>query len=117
MDASLKDYLSGLPTGKGSVRYGGRVGWLGRTFWGGSEWAGVCRGLRLLVYRQVPERVGSVSDKIPWYLKETEKVERPRRFHRGFGALPASFKSRSQRPRKDWVDGMARIGSKEKEQA
>ena len=117
MDASLKDYLSGLPTGKGSVRYGGRVGWLDRAVWGGGEWAGVRRGLRLLVHRQVQERVGSVSDKIPWYLKETEKVERPRRFHRGFGALPASFKSRSQRPRKDWVDGMARIGSKEKEEA
>ena len=117
MDASLKDYLSGLPTGKGSVRYGGRVGWLGGYVWMCSEWLGVCRGLCLLVHRQVPERVGSVSDKIPWYLKETEKVERPRRFHRGFGALPASFKSRSQRPRKDWVDGMARIRSKEKEQA
>jgi len=61
--------------------------------------------------------VGSVSDKIPWYLKETEKMERPRRFHRGFGALPASFKSRSQRPRKDWVDGMARLGSKAKEES
>jgi hypothetical protein len=65
----------------------------------------------------VQKRVGSVSDKIPWYLKQTEKVERPRRFHRGFGALPASFKSRSQRPRKDWVDGMARIGSKAKEES
>ena len=117
MDASLKDYLSGLPTGKGFVWDGRRVGWLGCPVWGGGEWPGLRRGLRLLVYRQVPERVGSVSDKIPWYLKETEKVERPRRFHRGFGALPASFKSRSQRPRKDWVDGMARIGSKEKEQA
>ena len=117
MDASLKDYLSGLPTGKGSVRYGGRDCGMAGADWGSGEWAGLRRGLRLLVYRQVPQGVGSVSDKIPWYLKETEKVERPRRFHRGFGALPASFKSRSQRPRKDWVDGMARIGSKEKEQA
>ena len=61
MDASLKDYLSGLPTGKGSVRYGGRVGWLGRTVWGGCKWAGICRGLCLLVYRQVQKRVGSVT--------------------------------------------------------
>ena len=117
MDASLKDYLSGLPTGKGSVWYGGRDRGMASAGRRGGEWAGVSRGLYLLVYRQVPQGVGSVSDKIPWYLKETEKVERPRRFHRGFGALPASFKSRSQRPRKDWVDGMARIGSKEKEQA
>lgn len=58
-----------------------------------------------------------MSDKIPWYLKVTEKVERPRRFHRGFGALPVSFKSRSQRPRKDWVDGMARMASKVKEES
>ena len=83
----------------------------------GNDRVGIFRGLCLLVYRQVPQGVGSVSDKIPWYLKETEKVERPRRFHRGFGALPSSFKSRSQRPRKDWVDGMARIGSKAKEES
>ena len=90
---------------------------MGGAVWGSGEWAGVRSGLWLLVHRQVQKRVGSVSDKIPWYLKQTEKVERPRRFHRGFGALPASFKSRSQRPRKDWVDGMARIGSKAKEES
>ena len=117
MDASLKDYLSGLPTGKGSVWYGGRVGWLGCLVWGGGEWAGVRRGLRLLVYRQVPQGVGSVSEKIPWYQQESPKLDKPKRYHRGFGALPASFKSRSQRPRKDWVDGMARMASKAKEQA
>jgi len=34
---------------------------MGGAVWGGGEWAGVCRGLRLLVYRQVPQGVGSVN--------------------------------------------------------
>jgi hypothetical protein len=62
VDASLKDYLSGLPTRKGSVWYGGRVGGLGGAVWGGSKWAGLRRGLYLLVRGQVQKRVGSVKE-------------------------------------------------------
>ena len=34
---------------------------MGSSVWGGRQRPGICRGLRLLVYRQVPQGVGSVN--------------------------------------------------------
>jgi hypothetical protein len=66
---------------------------------------------------QMPEGLGSVSDKIPWYLKEEPKVDRPRRANRGFGHPSASFKPRSQRFLKDLVDEITPLASKAKEES
>jgi len=58
-----------------------------------------------------------VSDKIPWYLKEEPKADRPRRANLGFGHPSASFNPRPRGFRKDLVNETTRLPSKAKEQA